>query len=532
MCAVQFEQWSSMIRGQRSRAAHGGKRDLLFVSHANPEDNPFALWITTHLAREGYRVWCDLPQLLGGEKFWSEIEQHIRQDAIKVLYVLSRTSNTDCDRGFRKELHLADSEAKHHATAGTKDFLIPLAIDDLGPADYNVYLQQRNAIPFQQGWADGFQRLLKKLRRDGVPKRSTTEGSGALAEWWRNYRSSMAGVKRKPTVFLSNWLPIEGIPERVQLHKLQDADAGKIGALDFDLPYPAIQHGDFLLSFAAASAYTNRLPPSISITSSESLPVPVVLAGRAECEHLDAKALRNTMVALLRVAWEAWISSRAVGIYELANGKTCAFFLKPDDGDAKGRFVDMDGKRAWRALTGFWSRTSKRNPAIVRKRHWHFALQATPKLHPCLVYHINSHVVCSVDGKEVWTDKRKMHRARRSQCKDWYNEEWRDRLLAALGNVSDEQPQIKIPLAPDLELLVSTKPLLFEGKLSYDVLVEKTRPKPLATSAAAAVDQEPSAVAHSPDQPLVGDAAGEEDDEDVEEEDDDDATDGDKGEQW
>ena len=45
-------------------------RDILFVSHANPEDNEFSQWLSLQLAREGYPVWCDLTKLLGGEDFW------------------------------------------------------------------------------------------------------------------------------------------------------------------------------------------------------------------------------------------------------------------------------------------------------------------------------------------------------------------------------------------------------------------------------------------------------------------------------
>ena len=69
-------------------------RDFIFVSHANPEDNEFALWVTLQLAKEGYPVWCDLTRLLGGEDFWVDIENAIRERAVKFLYVLSNTSNT------------------------------------------------------------------------------------------------------------------------------------------------------------------------------------------------------------------------------------------------------------------------------------------------------------------------------------------------------------------------------------------------------------------------------------------------------
>src|ERR1035441_7587686 len=67
-------------------------RDTLLLSHANPEDNEFTLWLALQLANEGYRVWCDLTKLLGGEVFWDDIEEVIKTRAAKAVYVLSRTS--------------------------------------------------------------------------------------------------------------------------------------------------------------------------------------------------------------------------------------------------------------------------------------------------------------------------------------------------------------------------------------------------------------------------------------------------------
>jgi hypothetical protein len=85
-------------------------RATLLLSHANPEDNELTLWLALQLANEGYRVWCDLTKLLGGEVFWDDIEEVIKSRAVKVLYVLSRTSNTK--DGSLKELHFAQGVAK------------------------------------------------------------------------------------------------------------------------------------------------------------------------------------------------------------------------------------------------------------------------------------------------------------------------------------------------------------------------------------------------------------------------------------
>jgi hypothetical protein len=32
---------------------------MLFLSHANPEDNDFTRWLALQLAKDGYGAWCD-----------------------------------------------------------------------------------------------------------------------------------------------------------------------------------------------------------------------------------------------------------------------------------------------------------------------------------------------------------------------------------------------------------------------------------------------------------------------------------------
>ena len=49
-------------------------RETVFVTHAAPEDNEFALWLSAKLAIAGYRVWVDR-RLRGGDDFWDEIDR-------------------------------------------------------------------------------------------------------------------------------------------------------------------------------------------------------------------------------------------------------------------------------------------------------------------------------------------------------------------------------------------------------------------------------------------------------------------------
>src|SRR5688500_16159554 len=109
-----------------------GRRWIL-LSHANPEDNAATRWFATQLANEGYEVWADIINLVGGEDFWGSIEDVIRMRAAKVVYLLSRASNSK--DGCLKELHMAQGVARKESLA---DFIVPLRIDDVSHSDVNI----------------------------------------------------------------------------------------------------------------------------------------------------------------------------------------------------------------------------------------------------------------------------------------------------------------------------------------------------------------------------------------------------------
>ena len=90
-------------------------RDTIFISHATPEDNDFTIWLASRLQLLGYKVWIDRKGLLGGEKFWQEIDQIIRNQAAKFLMVYS---NYICYPGQPGKLK--DGIYKEYSLAGRK----------------------------------------------------------------------------------------------------------------------------------------------------------------------------------------------------------------------------------------------------------------------------------------------------------------------------------------------------------------------------------------------------------------------------
>ena len=342
-------------------------RDTLLVSHANPEDNEFTLWLALQLANEGYRVWCDLTKLLGGEVFWDNIEEVIKTRALKVLYILSRTSNVK--DGPLKELHFAQGVAKREKL---KDFVIPLHIDDLPHGNITIEITRVNTVPFAKSWGAGLAKLLEKLEEDKVSKDPKFNRT-AVNDWWRTQFSAEQGLRKEPEEYLSNWFPIT-LPKHIYFHSLSRRSIGKLEVPE-GLPYPAVHDGMFLITFAEGADFEGKLGPEMYIAKAGN---PLVVTDLlAEPKTTFGKHLFQ----LLRIAWEQMLEDRKLPVYELANKAKCFYFPKNRVPNDKVFFTGVDGERTYRAMVGYATRTNPTTGVSI-KRFWHYAVQARPRVPP------------------------------------------------------------------------------------------------------------------------------------------------------
>jgi hypothetical protein len=438
-----------VARGTSNGARNGflPRRDMLFLSHANPEDNLVTSWLALQLAREGYAVWCDLTKLLGGEAFWDDIQAAIEQRTAKFLYVLSRNSNTK--DGALAELTVArDVERK----LKLRDFILPLHIDDLPHNEMHILLRRLNTIPFRKSWAAGLNQLVRKLRREGVRKKRNF-GPRAVNEWWKSRFSAETGIQRRAEEILSNHFDIVGLPEKIYLHALT-ADCGRDDLADL-LTCPAVVRSNSLIAFAGADDFAGELGDA-RIWSSR----PVKLQ-----EFLREQQNRNHVFTLLRLAWEKMAQSKGLKAYTLSSGKAFCFVK---DQLLKDRipFERPDGSRAYRALIGY-SSVGKTPAGEKRVRHWHYAIRAVPDPGMAPGLWIKSHVLFSDEGRNIWDSASRLHSARRSHCSDWWNDSWCDRLLATMNWLADGATEIAIPLGRELSIRVPKFPTLFKSPVSY-----------------------------------------------------------------
>lgn len=429
------------------------ERDTVFISHANPEDNEFAQWLSLRLVNEGYKVWSDVTKLIGGEAWWTEVEDALRKATAKFLFVLSRVSNRK--DGTLKELQLADTVRK---ALGIKDFIIPMRLDDIAHQDMNVLIHRLNAISFTENWAYGLGRLLEKLLRDTVPRNTTAHNAALASSWWESNRGGYDLITPGPEVYLSNWFAIDSLPKAICIHRLD----GHTWQPDPE-GFPATSTGEYLISFAS------QRDLGLSGASTTVVSTTEVFSRKETWFPLDKAAILNAAVNMLRQAWDNAMADIGLPFYTMANERKCHFFTEAIVGDKKLiSFSISDDIRGKRSLVG-----------VSGKKFWHFGISAHPQLEPVLAFIVRYHVLFSSDKATIWESTRALHRARRATCKSWWNDEWRDRLLLSLYWIAQkggEQDVISLDLSSENKVKLSILPVRFQAPIAYDDAKVKSAP--------------------------------------------------------
>lgn len=429
--------------------SHTSMRDILFVSHANPEDNDFARWLALRLAAEGYAVWCDLTELLGGEDFWKEIEDVLRQRAVKFLFVTSHSS-THKD-GVLQEL----AEAKEVAKGSKlKDFVIPLHIDD---CKTNIEIKRLNYISFDEGWSKGLAQLLKKLEKENVSKNDNF-GPTAVSAWWKKHHSSESGLLPKPETLFSNWFPISDIPPTIFVHVFQPGYSRSTLLGGQGTEIPTKEHANGIITFAPANDFPNA---ASLFWQSQSYNVVDLWADKYKSTFIDSKAFSLVLVDLFRQAWERRVVDSGLDLFQIASGDKCGYFKK-DLVDNDWSSFDIAGLKGRRQIVGY--RTMDKETG--RRRFWHFGISGRLYFRREHYLAINPHVVFSDDGMTIWNSADRMHRAKMTQCAGWYNHHWRDRILGTMAFLAVDG-KIILKLATDKSSEIQLSPRLFESPVLF-----------------------------------------------------------------
>lgn len=438
-----------------SGAALAQARRTIFLSHAAPEDNEFVRWLAAQLVIAGYEVWSDVTQLLGGERFWKDIEGAIDTAACRFLFVSTLAGNAK--PGALRELRLArDAQTRHDL----KDFIVPLKIDAFPFESMQPGLSDLNIVRFDRTWAAGLAQLLSLFEREQIP-RSDAANASAVMDWYARSIDKTRQPARVKDEYLSNWFEL-AMPKVLYAHRYRGgAQALSRAASSFS--YPNRVHEDLLLTFVPPPEMVLQLGDSWS--SNESIGVSTLLSQGWPALGIASFDANNIVSDLVRQSWQSTLTSLGCLSYPLASSLLAFFFARGQLDKDRAHFKPRRSRRTYRQMVGTKSKKLI-DGTKVTDGYWHYAVSASIQLSPFPRIVLRHHVVFTDDGTKPWEKPERMHKARRGVCRNWWNPQWRDRLLAFCAQIAGESETLALETGGE-NMLLSMHPMSFTSQISY-----------------------------------------------------------------
>jgi len=424
----------------------------VFINYAT-EDAAFAEWLTLKLSGEGYKVWCDRVQLLGGESYPKDIDGAIRDRTFRLLALVS--AHSKAKDSPLKERILALNLGRERK----QELVIPLNVDGLHAADLPWELQDLTYIPFHGSWAAGLAQLLKKLDSVGTP-RAFEPARDSVRQFMRE-RGRLSG---RPERLWANLLEITEIPDTVL--RITTADA---------LPDNAALSWTFWRENDRVAWSFEGPPPAIEVDEIEELD------WRRSGKDGDRRTARDMVTTLLHEALRRHCLAK--GLAESADRKYLYFptDLVPAN---RLRFTSYDESKTWVNAVG---ERSAWTGLGTEKFRYHLALEFRPAVDRWSVPAIQvRNRVYLTDLGAVPLEGVKLNRRRKVLCKDWWNHEWLSRLLGSVQWLGDESGKIVLTQRALLRLAVSAQPLEIQAPDGID---EAAADAPIVIDEAAPIDE-------------------------------------------
>lgn len=431
-------------------------RPAIFISHANPEDNDFAIWLGSHLSGAGYEVWADVLKLRGGEDWARKLEKALRERAFKMLLV-GTPWGVEKD-GVRNEIQIATEVAKK---IGDKEFVIPLRLQQF---DSPFQIVRAQYIDFMNGWGQGLNELLETLESYSVP-RTVSANDESLENWRGAFLAQAKAVQDQPEELISNWVAITEWPNAITYFEFQGAGAEeRAAALKKGSRWPLALHGRGFFSFAKETDFQSENGWDLPISREKEWWFPHFLEKGDEMRGISRKEAQNIVTQLVKCALENKLLSRNLSRYDFSTrvaGWWVHSGLIPED---KVAFKWSEGPSGRRQLAGDAS-------VGISKYKWHFGVSAKVWIGETPHVKLIPRIILSEDGNTALDDAKRMNRLRRSVTKSWRNPRWRDMLLAFSFWLAKGERCIRVETGSESGFSLEVPPLsmtstvsIFEGE--------------------------------------------------------------------
>lgn len=421
------------------------ERKVVFISHANPEDNAITAWYGARLAAAGYEVWTDLTRLLGGEEMWRDIDNALRIHTRKVVVLLSRAVTSQHKEGVRAEI---DRATFYRKKLDDRRFIIPVKIDDVPYEDLPPTISNRMLIDGYGSPAAALAEILTILNEDKVFRKESLS-QDALLRWHKAFAPQCHEPEQAKDSILTNWYPVTSMPKEIHFYSIErplenpfkePAEIAKKHQL------PMVAHERRLVTFANLHEVQNPIAEATPVKLDNSMLLDDFLSGGDSEISLGRGVPRKHISSLVRQAWDRFADDAGLKEFNLSE-KTIAWYV-PESviGGDRVSFTRRSGIKGWRSLYGVYG---------PRNRNWHFGATCRLMMGDSLRLILMPHIVYT-DPNGINSDTASY---RRAHCKLWFNAKWRDLLYAYVAMLCDGEGQLKLPLSHGKNAIFSSSPI-------------------------------------------------------------------------
>ena len=427
----------------QNRVNASTERDHLFISCV-PEDGALADWLVRKLTAEGYLVWCERFNLLGGERYPTDVDDAIKNQTFRFLGLYSQVSlkNPEVMRQRMFALNIASER--------NQEFIIPLNVDGVSEAQLDEVTKALRFLLFQHGWASGLKQLLRKLKSINCPQMLCREGKRIAAE---TFLGTDLLSETKETLF-SNCLRVLQIPEVIYSFKVSNA-----------LPEETLNKLKLNWSFRSVDPYTYlsfHKPPAslmkeygISENGGSLWHVFEKINGISSL-NLVSELIRKSLIVKCSQEGLQYCDKTNLLYFPSGSVKNNRLYLAcPDDGSKT--YVASCGKRNFWPI-GEYLYYLAPSFSVCRDLFGNFTILIRIRIR-----------LADTDGKAL-TNKRTIDSRRKHLCRNWWNKEWLNRILAVSQFLADDESKQKITIGDqqDTQIVVDTMPLHFHAPIGIN----------------------------------------------------------------
>ena len=358
-------------------------RDAIFISHANPEDNAFTVWLGARLTAAGYEVWADVLRLRGGQDWQRLLEEALRQRACKVLLV--GTEQGVRKQGVRNEIQIAHNVSR---SIDDREFIIPLRLTNF---DAPFLIAHSQYIDFKHSWADGLAELLTTLEETESVPRKHDSATETMDYWKQVHLRHGQSLTPTPEPLLTNWLSIEPLPETLYLYDFDGSIShGHAEQRMNCAPWPIVPFRRGFLAFCPIHDLQDHFSPGLPLTIVDQIGMDAFLDEAWPDQRIERSEAHNQFANLARQAIERILRSRMLSSYEMAGGQQAwwgALGSVPPQQIAFSWRPDLTGRRQ---IIGY---------SKTRRLHWHYGITPKPRVFPFPHVRFVNRVLFTEDGR-------------------------------------------------------------------------------------------------------------------------------------